>query len=167
MARHFPGKGMTYNHHADGSCNVPVEWRRKPYREYDNIVCFCGRKRNDHIIMDGGDECGDGYYFAPKPTGKGSSRAADPRMRVDNSRYNRDSDNKEELKRCLEQLSQQEKELERCHEQLSQQEKELIQLRAFKAAVDAKTAAEAQAAVDAKTAAEAQAAVDAKTAAEA
>ena len=151
MSDYFPGMGMTYRQHQQQGA-VRSDWKRELH--WNDELCYCGKRRNDHFVMRGGDECGDGYYFAPKPRGKGSSRAADPRSCVHVPRsHESDSDEEESLL-----------------EQLAQQENELRQLRAFKAAAEAKAVAEAKAIAEDKTAeaktAEAKTA-EAKTAADA
>lgn len=116
--RPFPGMGMTRRQHQQGG--VPKEWRRELHP--DDGPCYCGVRRNDHLVMSGGDECpgyNGGFYFAPKPSGKGSSFAADPRTRVPVPRYEPDSD---EEARQLE-------ELEVLEKQIRSQAKEILVLK--------------------------------------
>ena len=123
--RYFPGKGMTRRQHQQPGA-VPPEWRCALHPV--DVLCYCGVLRNDHLVMSGGDECHrGGFYFAQKPTGKGSSFAADPRTRVPVSRYEPDSDEEarqlEELEVLEEQIRSQAKEIRELKKQV-----EMLQL---------------------------------------
>ena len=113
----FHGKGMTIRQH---QVAVPKQWRH-PLDPVDGF-CYCGARLNDHLVINGGYGCpghNSGFYFAPKPSGKGSSFAADPRTRVPVPRYEPDSD---EEARQLEELAVLEK-------KIRYQAKEILELK--------------------------------------
>ena len=121
MSRDFPGKGLTIRQQQQPGA-VRSDWRRALY--LDDVLCYCDRRRNDHKVMDGGDECGDdGFYFAPKPSGKKSSFAADPRTPVPVSRYEPDSDEEarqlEELEVLNKQIRSQAKQIRELQKQVA------------------------------------------------